>query len=641
MAGPLKKFILGTAGHIDHGKTRLVKAISGYDTDRLKEEKLRGITIELGFAALDLPSGIHLGIVDVPGHEKFVKHMVAGATGIDVVAMIIAADEGVMPQTREHLDICTLLGVRHGIIVLTKIDAVDEEWRELVIDDIRKFVSGTFLENAPLLPVSSLTGEGIPELIQALDALCIQLSEKQPSGLFRLPADRVFTIKGFGTVITGTLISGRIAVGESVMIYPSGIVTKVRGLQVHDQTVEEASAGMRTAINFQGIEKASVNRGDVVARPDTLKTSYMLDVELTLLKSVDKPMKNRTRARFHTGTAEIPCHMIFLDRESLDPGLTAVAQIRLDTPLACVRDDRFVIRSYSPVQTLGGGRVINPVPQKHKRFKPEITRHLHTLSTGDPEALITEYAKQAAFDEISYADLCVMTNLSGKILDNALQSLMSKHILIQTDKEARRYIHRETYDAFKSITISRLKEFHKINPLKNGMPKGELPSSFPASISGKLFNLMLTMAATAHEVIVSENVIRLPDHQVILEADQSVLRKKFGRVYAEAGLQPPTLKELINKLGVDAKDAKNMLMLLVNEGALIKVKEDLFFDAKAIIQLKEQLIDYLKSNGEINTPQFKDITGVSRKYTIPLLEYFDAENLTIRIGDIRRLRKQD
>jgi selenocysteine-specific elongation factor len=637
----MRQFILGTAGHIDHGKTSLVKAISGYDTDRLKEEKLRGITIELGFASLDLPSGIHLGIVDVPGHEKFVKHMVAGATGIDVVAMIIAADEGIMPQTREHLDICTLLGIQHGMIVLTKIDTVDEEWRELVIDDIRKFVSGTFLDDAPLMPVSSLTGEGIPELIQTLDALCMQLSEKKPSGLFRLPADRVFTMKGFGTVITGTLISGKISLGEPVMIYPSGITTKVRGLQVHDRTVDEATVGMRTAINFQGIEKASVNRGDVVARPDSLKTSYMLDVEVNLLKSVDKPMKSRTRVRFHTGTAEIPCNLILLDRESLEPGLTTLAQIRLDTPVACVRDDRFVVRSYSPVRTLGGGRILNPIPQKHKRFKPETTEHLQLLLTVDPETLIMEHAKHAAFDEISFSDLVVMINLSGRQLDNTLQSLMAKHILIQTDKDARRYIHQGTYEAFKSITISRLKEFHKENPLKNGMPKGELPSSFPSSLSSKLFNHMLSMVAKANEVVLSENFIRLPDHHVKLEADQSDLRKKFLVAFNQAGLQPPSFKELIAEMSADMKDAKNMLMLLVNEGGIIKVKEDLFFDAKAIIDLKNRLIDFLKSNGEISAPQFKVMTGASRKYAIPLLEYFDSENITIRIGDIRKLRKQD
>jgi selenocysteine-specific elongation factor len=367
----------------------------------------------------------------------------------------------------------------------------------------------------------------------------------------------------------------------------------------------------------------------------------MLDVEFNLLKSVEKQIKSRARVRFHTGTAETPCNLVLLDRESLEPGQTAPVQIRLDTPVACLRNDRFVIRSYSPVRTLGGGRILNPAPLKHKRFKPETIDHFHILLTDDPETLISEHAKHAAFDEVSYSDLAVMTSLSGKPLDNALQSLMSKHILIQTDKDARRYIHQGTYEDFKSTTINRLKEFHSLNPLKNGMPKGELPSSFTGSFSAKLFNLMLAMLAKANEVILSENFIRLPGYQVTLEADQSNLKKKFSNAYMQAGLQPPSVKELIADLAVDAKETKNMLMLLVNEGTIVKVKDDLFFNSKMISSLKERLIDHLKSNGEINTPQFKDMTGVSRKYCIPLLEYFDAENITIRIGDIRKLRKQD
>lgn len=636
----MKQFILGTAGHIDHGKTSLVKAISGYDTDRLKEEKLRGITIELGFAALDLPSGIHLGIVDVPGHEKFVKHMVAGASGIDIVAMIIAADEGVMPQTREHLEICTLLGVKQGVIVLTKIDAVDEEWRELVIDDIRKFASGTFLEGAPLSPVSSLTGQGIPEFIKLLDDLCAQLSEKRPMGLFRLPVDRVFSMKGFGTVITGTLIAGKISVGDSAMIYPIGITSKIRGLQVHDRAVDEAAAGMRTAINFQGIEKASINRGDVVARPDTLKTSYMLDVELHLLERVDKPIKIRGRVRLHTGTTEIPCSFVLLDREILEPGDTALAQIRLDVPIACIRDDRFVIRSYSPVRTLGGGRILNPIPKKHKRFRKETNDHLAILLTGDSESLIIEHAKTADYEEVSYSDLAVMTNLYGKQLDNALQSLMSRHIVIQTDKDAKRYIHQGTYEKFKSVVIDKLNEYHALNPLKNGMSKGEIPSKFPPSLSNKLFNLLLNIMAKANDISVAENIISLPGHEVTLQADQSDLKGKILSAYIAGGLQPPYFKDLVTVLSVDGKTSKNVLMLLVNEGLIIKVKDELYFHSEAINQLKIRLVDYLKSNGEIDTPQFKEMTGASRKYTIPLIEYFDAENITIRVGDIRKLRKQ-
>ncbi|MFZ1200732.1 MAG: selenocysteine-specific translation elongation factor, partial [Desulfobacterales bacterium] len=316
----MKQIILGTAGHIDHGKTSLIKAVTGTDTDRLKEEKARGITIELGFASLDLPSGQHVGIVDVPGHEKFVKNMVAGATGIDIVVMVIAADEGVMPQTREHMEICTLLGIKHGFVALTKIDMVDEEWRELATEDVRDFTAGTFLENAPIVPVSAVKEQGLQEFERVLEAICDQVADRGQSSLFRLPVDRVFTMKGFGTVITGSLISGRVRVGDTIMIYPSLITSKVRGIQVHNQAVEAAEAGQRTAINFQGLEKAAINRGQVLAMPGALKPSFIVDLQLQYLASNKKPIKNRTRVRFHTGTSEILGSLILLDREELPPG---------------------------------------------------------------------------------------------------------------------------------------------------------------------------------------------------------------------------------------------------------------------------------------------------------------------------------
>lgn len=636
----MKQIILGTAGHIDHGKTSLIKAISGYDTDRLKEEKQRGITIELGFASLDLPSGIHIGIVDVPGHEKFVKNMVAGATGIDVVAMIIAADEGVMPQTLEHLEICSLLGIQYGFIVLTKIDMVDAEWAELVKEDLLEFVEGTFLENAPVIPVSSVTGEGIPDFIKTLDEFCSTISVKKPGGLFRLPVDRVFTMKGFGTVITGTLISGSISVGETVMIYPGDTKSKIRGLQVHDQQVNTAEAGMRTAINFQGIEKATVNRGDVIGRLDTLKNSYMLDIELHLLESNVRPVKNRDRVRLHTGTCELPCIVILLDRETLDPGETAVVQLRLDEPVACVKDDRFVIRSYSPVRTLGGGMILNPIPYKHKRFKDETNADLAALANADEETLILLNAKDAGYAEIAYTDLPIVTNLSGKQLDKFLQLLLSKQLLIQTDKENKRYIHQKTYETFTSKVSELLTQYHAEHPLKSGMSKGELNSKFPPIMSDKLFNHLLNAMIKSKGIVVSENSIRLSTHTVTLKADQFDVKKKIIDTYLNSGLQPPYFKELSDTLKIDPKESKNVLMLLVKEGSIIKAKEELFFHADVITELKNRLKDFLRSNGEISTPQFKEMTGASRKYTIPLLEYFDAENLTIRVGDIRQLRKQ-
>ncbi|MCP4719161.1 MAG: selenocysteine-specific translation elongation factor, partial [Desulfobacteraceae bacterium] len=351
----MENIILGTAGHIDHGKTSLVKALTGVETDRLKEEKERGITIELGFASLDLPNGKHIGIVDMPGHEKFVKNMVAGSSGIDVVTMVIAADEGVMPQTREHMEICNLMGIQHGIIALTKTDLVDEDLLELALDDINDFVQGTFLEEKPIIPLSSATGQGLDKFIATLESICDNIPERKFSSIFRLPVDRVFSMKGFGTVITGTLTSGSINVGNDIMVYPKKIVSKVRGIQVHSSSVDNAGPGTRTAINFQGLDKDSVFRGDILSTPDTLIESYMVDAHFHYLKSNAKPAKPRTRIRFHSGTSEILGYMILLDREELLPGDEAPVQFRLESPVCCIKEDRYVIRSYSPIKTIGGG----------------------------------------------------------------------------------------------------------------------------------------------------------------------------------------------------------------------------------------------------------------------------------------------
>ena len=472
----MKQIILGTAGHIDHGKTSLIKAVSGIDTDRLKEEKQRGITIELGFASLDLPNGQHVGIVDVPGHEKFVKNMVAGATGIDIVAMVIAADEGVMPQTREHMEICTLLGVQHGFVVMTKTDMVDEEWLELAIDDIQSFTQDSFLEGQPIVPVSSVTGDGIPKFIETLQAICTAVPERKQTGLFRLPVDRVFTMKGFGTVITGSLVSGKIAVGETIAIYPSLIKSKVRGIQVHNQSVNEALAGQRTAINFQGLDMAAVNRGDVLARPDTLSPSYMADLSFQYLSSAAKPLKSRTRIRFHTGTSEIMGNLILLDRDELLPGDTAAVQVRLDTPVTPVKEDRYVIRSYSPVRTIGGGQILNPIPTKHKRFRTEITDALNDLETMSPEGVIGFHARQAGFRGTEHNELRLVTNLPDKKLDTATSALLSRRDLIMVDRERRLYVHADTYAYLRQMVLDQLATYHAKNPLKAGMPREELRS---------------------------------------------------------------------------------------------------------------------------------------------------------------------
>jgi selenocysteine-specific elongation factor len=636
----LKQIILGTAGHIDHGKTSLVKAITGIDTDRLKEEKERGITIELGFAHLDLPSGQQLGVVDVPGHEKFVKNMVAGATGIDIVAMVIAADEGVMPQTREHMEICTLLGVRYGLVALTKVDLVDEEMLELAQEDIREFTRGSFLENAPVIPVSAATGQGLPELVQALDGLSRQVPVRPPSSLFRLPVDRVFTMKGFGTVITGTLVSGKVQVGDSIMVYPGRISSKVRGIQVHNHSVPAAEAGMRTAINFQGLDKEVVNRGDVLSSPQGLKPSHMIDVQFHYLASGGKPMKNRTRVRFHTGTSEILGNLILLEHDELKPGETTVAQLRLDAPVAIVKGDHYVVRSYSPVRTVGGGQILNPIPPKHKRFNPGIIQGLKDILSSGPEALIGFHLEASGHAGTCFADLRLTTSLTDKQLELALQGMMSARTIIQIDKETRTFVHKKSFDTLVKAAAEHLKGYHQAFPLKSGMLKEELKSKFPPDTDVKLFNLVLNQMIKDNVVAQEEKTVRLKSHKVSLAGDEATLRQKMLKIYRDSGLQPPFFRDVTESLKAEPAQAKDVLNLLIEEGQIIRTKDDLYFHAEAIADLKLRLVKFLEQHGEMNPSQFKDMTGgASRKFLIPLLEYFDSKNVTLRVGDVRMLRK--
>jgi len=636
----LKQIVLGTAGHIDHGKTSLIKALTGIETDRLKEEKARGITIELGFASMDLPSGQHLGIVDVPGHEKFVKNMVAGATGIDMVAMVIAADEGVMPQTREHMEICTLLGIRHGMVVLTKKDMVDEDWLEMVTEDVRNFIQGTFLEEAPIIPVSSMTGEGLPELVKTMDDIAALIPERTSSGLFRLPVDRVFTMKGFGTVITGTVASGTIRVGDTIMIYPSMVTSKVRGLQVHNTSTESASSGMRTAINFQGLEKTAIERGEVVSVPDGMRNSHLVDARMHYLSSNKKPLKNRTRVRFHTGTCEIMGNLILLENETLEPGSTAVVQIRLESPVACVKDDRYVIRSYSPVRTIAGGEILNPFPSKHKRFKDEIVEGLKGITEQDLESTITFHCSQVGFAGLTFNDLKLMTNTGDKKLNAALSNLLTHKRLLQTDKETRNFIHKDVFDGLTASAMAMLKTYHEANPLREGMFKGELKSKFPQSLGTKLFNLLVNHLVSSGTMTQEGDSVRLTHHKVALKVDQADMREKILSAYVDTGITPPYFKSLVTEtLGYDVDQAKDVLMLLVKEKKLVKIKEDLYFHADALENLQKKLVEFLKANKTIDAPQFKDLAGgIARKYLIPILEYFDMKNITIRVGDTRQLR---
>lgn len=635
----MKQVILGTAGHIDHGKTSLIKALTGIDTDRLKEEKLRGITIELGFAWLDLPSGQRVGIVDVPGHEKFVKNMVAGAMGIDLAALIIAADEGVMLQTREHLHICRLLGVKHGLVALTKIDMVDEEWLELATDDVQSFVKGTFLQDSPIVRVSSLNGQGLPEFVKALESLCETVPERSSKGLFRLPVDRVFTMKGFGTVITGSLVFGNVRVGDTIMIYPSGIQSKVRGIQVHNQSVDQATAGMRTAINFQGLDRHAIKRGDVLGGVNTLKPSYMVDIVLEYIGFDKKPLKNRTKIRFHTGTSEILGHVILLDREELAAGETVVAQLRLEAPVSVVKDDRFVIRSYSPIRTIGGGQIINPVPRKHKRFKGAVVADLKRLADSEPGETLTFHIKESGLRGVAFSDLIIMTNIVESELERHLQHLLSEKVIVQVDRENRIFAHGSVFDELRHKTVRILEVYHKDYPLKAGMSKEALKSELPKELGPKAFNLLLQQLIKSNTIVQAKEVIRLSGHSVALEADHKDIRYKIEQAYLDSGLQPPYFRDLVASMGQNSDRVRDVLDHMLAEGVLVKVREDLYFHKDVLEDVKNRLVSYLKANTEITTPQLKEMVGVSRKYLIPIIEYFDSAKVTIRVGDVRRLRE--
>lgn len=634
----MKQIVLGTAGHIDHGKTSLIKALSGIDTDRLKEEKERGITIELGFAYLELPGGKLLGIVDVPGHEKFVKNMVAGATGIDLVALIIAADEGVMPQTREHLEICQLLGIRHGLVVLTKTDMVESEWLEMVREDVAEYLADTFLAEAPMIEVSAMTGDGLERLVEILSKMADEVPERATGHIFRLPIDRVFTMRGFGSVITGTTISGKIRTGDEVTVYPQKLASRIRGIQVHGKEAKEVRAGLRTAVNLQGLEKHMLHRGDIVAGKNALRTTRMADVYLSLLPGAPRKLKNRAKVRFHTGTAEIISTVVLLDREEMQPGEAGYAQIRLDHPTAVLRKDRFVLRSYSPVRTIGGGEILHALPGKKKRFAEHALAEMQSLHTGKIEQIIQVFVVLGRFEGVEQDELPFLTNMSKKRLEETLARLQAEKRIVLYDKEKGLLIHADCLQKASDELVETLARYHKKFPLKAGLAKEELRSRTAGARNPKLFNFLVNQLARDEVVVRNREIIRLKEHKVQLGRDQEKLHRETETVYRRSGLQPPYFKELKEKFKLDI--GADVLEVMVKEGILVKIKEDLYFHGKAVEELRKNLVAFLENNGQISTPQFKEMTAVSRKYTIPLIEYFDRQQVTVRVGDSRVLRKK-
>jgi len=631
--------VMGTAGHIDHGKTTLIKALTGIDCDRLKDEKKRGITIELGFAYLDLPNGTRLSIVDVPGHERFVKNMVAGATGIDFVLLVVAADEGIMPQTREHIEICSLLGINKGVVALTKIDMVDEELRELAIEDVSDYLSNTFLKHAKIVPVSAHTGEGLKELTEAIWEIVDKVKQRSTSDIFVLPVDRVFTLKGHGTIVTGTLVSGKISVGEDVFIYPDKKFSKVRNIQVHGEPVKEVLAGRRTAINLAQIEVEEIERGNIIARPDTLFPSNTFDVEITCLSSSPRPILHRKEVHFHHGTTEIMARIYLLDRDKLQPGDTGYAQIRFPGPMVGLYGDKFVVRSFSPLRTIGGGTIINPIGQKIKRFSQQVDV-LKKLIKADTKEKIILHLEQIGVRGYSLKELHVLTNVSLKELQRELEKLQSRQEIFCFDKEEKIYIGRVWILKLQDSLVSYIKEFHAKNPIEPGISKGQIISDWGKDLNQKLVHFVLEYSFKQGLIEPDGELIKIKGYTVSLKQDQEKIKKQILEIFKKSKYKPPTVKNLIEQLGSEKKVVDPILKLLTDKGDLVKIKEDIFYLKDIIEEIKTKVLKFFEQNQEMKPQDFKELTGLSRKYSIPLLEYFDKEKLTMRIGDVRKLRKR-
>jgi len=627
--------VVGTAGHIDHGKTSLVKALTGTDTDRLPEEKARGITIDLGFAFLEEPGGLTIEIVDVPGHERFVKNMLAGVGGIDLAMLVIAADEGVMPQTREHLAICSLLKIKAGLIALTKADLVEADWLELVREDVAGAVRGTFLEGAPIVPVSSKTGQGLDELRAALRALAAAVPQRATDELPRLPIDRVFTVKGFGTVVTGTLTAGALATDDRVEVYPKRAEAKIRGLQAHGHPVTSARAGQRTAINLQGLERAAIARGDVVGRPGTLVASTLVDGTLELLADAPRAVKTRTRVRFHVGTSEIMARALLLDRPELAPGETGFVRFRLEAPLVARPGDRFVVRSYSPIVTIGGGTLLDVDPPRFKRKGPALVTHLEALQTGSPEVVLEEHIRHVGSGGVR------LTTLSGRVpfgperLRVLLEALRASGRVVSIDRDW--FIHPDSFARLRGLVVDELSAFHRAHPLTPGMSREELRGR-AGGADERVFAFLMSSLDAEGVAKTERDKARLASHEVRLSPEQQRVVDTLEGEFSRAEAAPPSPEEALGRAGVGGDEEHELFQVLVQSGKLVRVKESLFFHARALDSIQTKLVALLRERKEIGPSDIKDLLGISRKYAIPLLEFFDQRRVTARVGERRILR---
>ncbi|EQK41876.1 selenocysteine-specific translation elongation factor [[Clostridium] bifermentans ATCC 638] len=626
----MKNAIIGTAGHIDHGKTTLIKALTGRETDTLAEEKKRGISINLGFTYFDLPSNKRAGIVDVPGHEKFIKNMLAGASGLDMVLLVVAADEGVMPQTVEHMDILTFLNIKKGMIVLTKSDTVEEDFRELVKEDIREKVKGTFLEDAEIIEVDSISKKGLDNLINKIDKMTDEIEDKNLETPARLNIDRVFSIKGFGTVVTGTLIEGKISIDDDLVIYPKELKTKIRSIQVHGEGVETAYAGQRTAINISNVKVEEINRGDVLASPHSLEEAMMLDVRLSVVKHTDAGLKHWDRLRLYHGTREILCRAVPLEVEEIMPGESGLVQLRLEESIVAKKGDKFVVRRYSPMETIGGGIVIDTNPRKHKRFDTNIIEALKIKEKGELSDILEAYLKN---NSRNYPNIKEIMSYSGESEDNIKKSLEK---LIGQDKVIcinNMYMHINQYNTLKEKAESELQAYHKKFRLREGMLKEEVRSKVESKFKTRDFDVLLDLFINDDLIKVNGNFVSLKKFNVVFNEKQIKIKNEIEKILNNAGLNNIYAIEDITN---NKKEYEEVLESLIGN-TVVKIEDSYLMSSKVYNDAKEKLIKYLEENKEITLGDYRDLVNSSRKNCMIILEDFDRNKITKRVENKRVL----
>ena len=630
----MKHIIIGTAGHIDHGKTTLIKALTGRNTDRWEEEQRRGITIDLGFTYFDLPCGDRVGIIDVPGHERFINNMVAGVVGMDLVMLVVAADEGIMPQTREHMDILGLLGIEKSILVINKCDLVDEEWLELVEEEIKEELEGTFLEHAPVVKISAATGQGIPELISTIEELTADdVTEKDTQTIPRLPIDRAFSISGFGTIITGTLLSGTIAKDTSLMMYPIGKECKIRSIQVHGQDVDKCYAGQRVAINLSNVKKSELKRGCVLAPPNSMKNTMMLDVKMDVLPSSMRILTNHSRLHLFTGTSEILCRAILLDQEELGPGESGYVQLRLEEEIAVRRGDKFVVRFYSPMETIGGGMILEPNPEKKKRFQEDAIEELKQKESGSSADVIALHAKQHGDTMVTLQELAKLTALSIEEVTEDVEELKAEGTVYTFAMKKDIYVwHRSDEAEGTEKILGTLAEYHKKYPYRPGMKKAEIHMTFFKKIKQNVFDLYIDMLAEQETVRRHQEFLSLPTFEIQKDATYQKAEKIICDTFQQAAYDFAKFSEIDFK-GIDRGTADDIIMGMVERQEVVKLAEDMYTLSSFVENAKEKIIERLKENGGVITiAEVRDMFGTSRKSAKPLLEYMDSIKVTKKTG---------